>query len=67
MFSNETVFRGGGGTVTVTESVIVARNGRKIDGLTIGKDAEVHSCKDSTITGNLTYVSGGSLQNCTVT
>jgi len=65
VFSNKTVFRGGGGTVTVTETVIVARNGNKIDGLTIGQDADVHTCTNSAITGTLRYVSGGSPGNCT--
>ena len=53
-------------TATITESAVVARNGSKIDrNMIINKDAQVHTCKDSTIDGNLTYVSGGST-NCTV-
>ena len=65
IFSNKTVFRGGGGIVTVTESIIVAGNGNKIDNLIIGQDAQVHTCVDTTITGTLTYVSGGSFGSCT--
>lgn len=52
------------GPGTVTDTVVVARNGNKIDGLTIGKDAFVHICKESTIGGRLTHVSGGSIQDC---
>ena len=61
VFSNGSV----DGSGTVTDSIVVARNGNKIDGLIVGRDANVHTCKDSTIGGTLTYVSGGSLQNCT--
>ena len=53
------------GAGTITNTVIVAGNGNKIEGLTIGEDGYVHTCKDSTISGTLTYVSGGSIQNCT--
>jgi hypothetical protein len=53
------------GSGNITDTVIVARNGNKIEGLTIGRDAYVHTCKDSIITGILTYVSGGSVENCT--
>ncbi len=61
LFSNGSAI----GTGTITDSVIVARNGNKIEGLKIGANARVHSCKNSTIGGKLTYVSGGSIQNCT--
>lgn len=60
VFSNGSII----GSGSITDTAIVARNGNKIDGLTIGRDARVHTCKDSTITGILTYVSGGSIQNC---
>lgn len=53
------------GSGTVTDTAVVARNGNKIDGLTIGSDAFVHICRDSAIGGKLTYVSGGSIQGCT--
>jgi len=67
VFSNKTVFGlSGGGAKTITGDIIVAGNGNKIDGLTIGQDAQVHTCKDSSVTGTLTYVSGGSLENCDV-
>jgi len=62
VFSNSSVTGGG----TIQNSIIVAGNGNKIDGITVGNDATVHTCKDSNIGGNLTYVSGGSIQNCTV-
>lgn len=60
-FSNGNVIGDG----SVTDTIIVARNGNRIEGLTIGQDAYVHSCKDSTISGILTYVSGGNIENCT--
>lgn len=60
VFSNGSIV----GSGTVTDTAVVAYNGNKIDGLTIGKNAHVHTCKDSTIGGKLTYVSGGSIQNC---
>jgi len=62
VFSNGSVTGGG----TIQNSIIVAGNGNKIDGITVGNDATVHTCKDSNIGGNLTYVSGGNIQNCTV-
>ncbi len=61
VFSNGNVTGAG----TVTDSAVVARNGNKIDGLTVEGNAKVHTCKNSTIGGTLTYVSGGSVQNCT--
>ena len=56
IFSNGTIF----GSGTITETAIVAGNGNKIDGsaLTIKKDAQVHTCKNATIEGDLTVVSG---------
>lgn len=50
----------------IDNSIIVAGNGNKIDGLIVGKDAMVHTCKNSSVGGDLTYVAGGST-NCTVT
>jgi hypothetical protein len=49
----------------IDNSVIVAGSGNKIDGLIVGGNAMAHSCVDSQITGDLTYVSGGSIVNCT--
>jgi len=60
IYSNGSVIGGG----SIQNSIIVAGNGNKIEGLTIGGDAAVHTCKDSTITGTLTCVSGGSQVNC---
>lgn len=48
----------------ITGSIVVARNGNRIEGLQITGNAESFSCKDSTIGGILTYVSGGSVVNC---
>ena len=62
VFSNGSVTGGG----TIQNSIIVAGNGNKIEGITVGDDATVYTCKNSNIGGNLTYVSGGSIQNCTV-
>jgi len=64
VFSNGTVV--GSGNVFIDNSIIVANNGNKIEGLDVGGDAQAHTCKDSTINGNLTYVSGGSTVNCSV-
>jgi Tfp pilus assembly protein PilX len=60
VFSNGSVIGGG----TIANSIIVARDGNRIEGLTVGENATVHTCKDSTIGGTLTYVSGGSVLNC---
>lgn len=49
----------------IDNSVIVAQNGNRIEGLDVGDDALAHTCKDSDVVGDLTYVSGGSLNNCT--
>lgn len=65
VFSNGSVI-GLDGKGYIDNSIIVAHNGNKIAGLTVGQDATVHTCDSSTINGNLTYVSGGSLINCTV-
>lgn len=68
VFSNSNVIANGKGYIT--DSIIVAGNGNRIEGLVVGDsiaiegDAAVHSCKDSEIGGTLTYVSGGSVQNC---
>ena len=61
VFSNGNVI----GPGKITETVVVAHNGNKIENLIVGKDAHVHTCKNSTISGTLKFVSGGSLQNCT--
>lgn len=60
VFSNGSVI----GPGTITETVVVAHNGNKIENLTVGKDAHVHTCKNSTISGTLKFVSAGSIQNC---
>lgn len=48
----------------IDNSIIVAHNGNRIEGLEVGEDALAHTCKNSTIVGDLTYVSGGSATNC---
>ncbi|MDD5145482.1 MAG: pilus assembly PilX N-terminal domain-containing protein [Candidatus Pacebacteria bacterium] len=63
VFSNGTIISGNGGSAT--GSVVVARNGNKIKNLIVGGDAIVHTCEGSTIAGTLTYVSGGSVGDCT--
>ncbi|KPJ55058.1 hypothetical protein AMJ47_02095 [Parcubacteria bacterium DG_72] len=50
----------------IDNTVIVAGAGNKIDGLIVGENAMAHTCVDSTIGGELTYVAGGSVVNCTV-
>lgn len=63
VFSNGSVIAPAGNGF-IDNSIIVARNGNKIEGLEVGEDASVHTCVDSTIGGTLTYVSGGSEGNC---
>lgn len=65
VFSNGNVI-GLGGKGYIDNSIIVAHNGNKIQGLSVGGNATVHTCDSSTINGDLTYVSGGSLISCTV-
>jgi len=66
IYSNGSVIPAKGGDKGyIDESIIVAINGNRIEGLQVGKDAKAHTCKDSQITGTLIYVSGGSVQNCT--
>jgi len=64
VFSNGNVVAPSG-RGNISNSVIVANNGNRIEGLNVGENALAHTCKDSTIGKELTYVSGGSLQNCT--
>lgn len=49
----------------IDNSVIVAGSGNKIDGLIVGENAMAHTCVDSSIGEELTYVSGGSVIGCT--
>lgn len=60
VYSNSTA----SGSGTITETITVAGNSNKIDGLTVGADANVHSCEDSDITGTLTHVTGGTIERC---
>jgi len=62
VYSNGSVIGAG----TIQNSVIVAGNGNRIEGITVGENATVFTCKNSIINGNLIYVSGGSVQNCQV-
>lgn len=63
VFSNGSVIAPTGDGL-IDNSIVVARNGNKIEGLVIGEDATVHTCRDSAIGITLTYVSGGSVTNC---
>lgn len=66
IYSNGSVLPAKGGDKgVIDDSVTVAINNNLIEGLQIGKDAQAYSCKNSTIEGTLTYVSGGIIQNCT--
>ncbi len=62
VFSNASVIASGKGYIT--DSVTVAGNGNRIENLDVGVNASSHSCKYSDIGETLTYVSGGSLENC---
>ncbi|MGB2762357.1 MAG: hypothetical protein WBC21_02345 [Minisyncoccales bacterium] len=68
VFSNANVIASGKGYIT--DSIIVAGNGNRIEGLVVGDltentgDATVHTCKDSDIGGTLIYVSDGINDNC---
>lgn len=70
VFSNGTI-RGvtGNRSATIENTAIIAKSGNKIINLTVGSglpdEVRVHTCDDSTINGDLYYVSGGS-SNCTV-
>ena len=60
VFSNGNVT----GPGEIANDVIIAGNTHKLDGLTIGGNATVHSCYNAKITGTLSYVTGGSIVNC---
>jgi hypothetical protein len=64
VFSNGSILPSGGGTSNITGTASIAINGNKIENVNVGGDVYVHSCKNSTITGTLHYVSGGSIVNC---
>ena len=61
LFSNGSVE----GMGTITGFVVVAGDGNKIDDITVEGDAVAYSCEDSSITGSLTYVVGGEVDDCT--
>ena len=63
LFSNGNVIASAGKGY-IDNNVIVAKNGNKIRGLEVGQEALVHTCEESVIGGDLTYVSGGSVVNC---
>jgi Tfp pilus assembly protein PilX len=63
VFSNGTITGGNG--ANITNSVVIAGNGNKLQNVDVGEDATVHTCIDSIVEGTLTYVSGGSVTNCT--
>lgn len=60
VFSNGSVTGGG----TIANSITVAGNGNKIQGINVGENATVHTCENADITGTLYYISGGSIIAC---
>ncbi|OGZ26985.1 MAG: hypothetical protein A2365_02680 [Candidatus Nealsonbacteria bacterium RIFOXYB1_FULL_40_15] len=52
------------GTGYIDNTLVVAGNGNKMDSISVGEDASAHTCVDSSVAGNLTYVSGGSAASC---
>jgi len=65
VYSNGSVIPAKGGDKGyINGTIIVAINGNRIEGLIVDEDAMVYTCKDSQIDETLTYVSGGSVQNC---
>ena len=65
IYSNGSILPAKGGDKgIIDDTVIVANNGNRIEGLQVGQNAKAHTCKDSIITGSLTYVAGGSIENC---
>jgi len=63
VFSNGNVI--GSNLGYIDDSIIVAHDGNKIQNLDIGGNALVHTCDNSTIDGDLTYVAGGT-NSCSV-
>lgn len=63
VFSNGNII--GSNSATIDNSVIVSGNGNKIDGMNVGGNVLSYSCLNSTINGNLTYVTGGT-NTCSV-
>ncbi|MDP2909920.1 MAG: hypothetical protein Q8N69_02525, partial [bacterium] len=60
VFSNGNISGGG----EIENSVVVSGNGNKISGINVGENALVHSCENADIGGTLTYVSEGTVTNC---
>lgn len=60
VFSNGNIL----GSGTIDDTAIVAGNSHRIEGPTVGGNVLAYSCKNTNITGTLTYVSGGTVQNC---
>jgi hypothetical protein len=61
VFSNGDVV----GTGTITDAVIVAGSGNKLQDVTVGGDAESYTCDGASISGDLEYNSSGS-NSCSV-
>jgi Tfp pilus assembly protein PilX len=53
------------GTGYIDNNIIVVGNGSKIKNLSVAENATVNACENSAISKTLTYVSGGTLENCT--
>ncbi len=62
IFSNGSIV----GSGSVDNNVVVAKNGNRIEGLTVGENAMAYSCKDCQIGKDLTYVQGGTVSGCVV-
>ena len=64
VFSNGSII-GSSQKTYIDNSIIVAKNGNKIQDMWIGQNALAYSCESSSINGNLTYVDGGT-NTCSV-
>jgi hypothetical protein len=64
VFSNGSIVGSNG--ARVNNSIIVAHNNNKVQNVSVGGDVLVYSCENSSITGNLTYVTGGHSTGCSV-
>ncbi len=65
VFSNGNVVPAKGGDKGNISNAITVAGTSRIEGVIVGGDAGAYSCKDSTITGKLTYTTGGSVTKCT--
>ncbi len=66
VYSNGNITAAKGGVGYIEETAVVAQNGNLMDGIEVWENALTYSCKDSKVLGDLTYVEGGVVDNCTV-